>query len=205
MLILIAGATGVGKSSLAQTLGVRFAPSRTINTSDIREALRSVLNSRSHPDLFTSSYCCDGVLEAEMIRHFQSQASLIHLPVAQIMRRANDPGRLQIVEGVHVLPELARMLDNLAPEVILMQQPSVMRHMKQMQERGQLLRAKSWSRYVDSFESIRAIGSYIERSWCASGATVNPVASIEGGVAAAQRLLDGKIRPSVDDRSTESS
>ena len=62
LVILIGGATGVGKSTIATQLAVRLSIVRVVATDAIREVMRSTLTHELMPTLHTSSFHADEAL-----------------------------------------------------------------------------------------------------------------------------------------------
>ena len=62
MVILIGGATGVGKSTLATQLAVRLGIVRVVATDAVREVMRALFTDALMPTLYTSSFEADAAL-----------------------------------------------------------------------------------------------------------------------------------------------
>ena len=62
LVILIGGATGVGKSTIATQLAARLGIVRVVATDAIREVMRSMFSPELMPSLHTSSFQADAAL-----------------------------------------------------------------------------------------------------------------------------------------------
>jgi len=164
MLVLIAGATGLGKSSLARVLRDHFSVASVLSTSDVREALRSLADPVDHAELFASTYKPDGVDE-DLLCYFERQSWLVMRAVSAVVRRSGRGVSISIVEGTHVTPSLLEMVEEDSVRVAVLLQPSASEHQRLLVERGLRDAEKPWVRYEESFRNIRAIGTHIERTW----------------------------------------
>src|SRR5438105_4303755 len=59
LVVLIGGATGVGKSTIATQLAARLGIVRVVATDAVREVMRAMLTSKLMPTLYTSSFDAD--------------------------------------------------------------------------------------------------------------------------------------------------
>src|SRR5437588_1928621 len=111
LVILLGGATGVGKSTIATMLASRLGITRVIPTDAIREVMRSLFTEHIFPTLHTSSFDA-----ARLVRHplprsadpvivgFRDQASAVAVGIDALVQRAVDEGTDLIIEGAHVVP-----------------------------------------------------------------------------------------------------
>lgn len=56
VIVLLAGTSGTGKSTLASLLGTRLGISTVLSTDSIRHIMRNFLSEKDHPVLFCSTY-----------------------------------------------------------------------------------------------------------------------------------------------------
>src|SRR3954454_20850156 len=98
LVVLVAGSTGVGKSTLATMLAARLGITRVIATDVIRQVLRAFFTHDAMPSVHYSAFDVGGV------EGYLTQAQRVGTGVAAIVDRAATERKPLMVEGVHVLP-----------------------------------------------------------------------------------------------------
>lgn len=112
MILLLAGAAGVGKTSLAQEVSHRLAIPRVTSTDAIRQVMRIMLSKELAPAIHASSYNAyhevAGMEQSDdpVIDAFRSQAATVSIGVKAMMARAVDENTSMILEGVSIVPGL---------------------------------------------------------------------------------------------------
>jgi 2-phosphoglycerate kinase len=114
LIVLIGGAPGTGKSTLAAELAYRLGIRRLVSSDAIREALRSLVSSQLSPGLHQSSFTAwrTELLPGEdetpgrkrVIRGYQAQAQQLSSALTAIIKRCIDEAISLVIEGVHLLP-----------------------------------------------------------------------------------------------------
>jgi 2-phosphoglycerate kinase len=111
VVVLIGGATGVGKSTIAAQLADRLGVVRMISTDSIREIMRAFFSESLMPAIHYSSYeAGSGVripLGAAFDSHvvgFMEQVDAVNVGVLALLDRAIKERTSLIVEGVHMVP-----------------------------------------------------------------------------------------------------
>lgn len=97
LIVMLGGAAGVGKSTLATMLAHRLGITRVIATDVIRQVLRAFFTSEAMPTVHHSAFEVD-------IGGFREQAEHVGTGVSAIVERACAEGTPVVVEGVHVVP-----------------------------------------------------------------------------------------------------
>lgn len=172
MVILLGGATGVGKSTLATQLAARLGITRVIPTDAVREVMRSMLSSDLAPSLHTSSFDVDQVVpqllpEEEsdpLLVGFREQALTVSVGIRALARRAALERTHLIVEGVHALPaalDPAEFSDTAVVVPILVTVDDEMLHRSHFVSRGADANERTVSRYLEHFPHIRMIQEYL--------------------------------------------
>ena len=108
LFILIGGASGVGKTSLAINLATTFGIPRVVATDDIRQIMRLMLSPQLMPTLHTSSYNVHtgGDTDADdPIAGYRLQAKSVNVGVKAILDRCRQENTSVIIDGVHLLPD----------------------------------------------------------------------------------------------------
>ena len=116
LVILIGGASGVGKTSLAVGLANLLDIPRVVATDDIRQVMRLMLSPELMPALHPSSYTARVAIaepsatgEDPVISGFREQARIISVGVRAIMSRCIEENTSVIIDGVHLLPDFLDM------------------------------------------------------------------------------------------------
>lgn len=171
LVILIGGSAGVGKSTIATQLGARLGINRIIPTDAIREVMRAMLEEELAPALHTSSFDADRLVRQPLPRRvepllvgFREQSMMVGVGIQALVRRAIDEGAPLILEGVHVVPG-AFDTEELGEDAIVVQLlvtiDSEDVHRSHFQIRSDEMRRRPLERYLDNFERIRTIQTYL--------------------------------------------
>ena len=108
LVICLAGAPGVGKSTIATRLALRLGINRVVTTDAIREVLRTVIPGAVLPELHVSSYQRVTAPLLGDTSGFALQMRAVSAATAAVARRMALEGRSVILEGVHLLPGAIR-------------------------------------------------------------------------------------------------
>lgn len=100
-LILISGATGVGKTTLAKAVAHELGITRIASTDTIREVMRAMTDD-TNSALFRSSYGKGDV--GDPATDWDDAARAVQPGIEAIVNRARQQGVDLIIEGVHVQP-----------------------------------------------------------------------------------------------------
>ncbi len=101
LVVVLSGAPGVGKSTVATRLAVRLGISRIVTTDAIREVLRTVIPASVLPELHASTYELD---VPPSYAGFERQASVVAAATRAVAARLATERRSVLLEGVHLLP-----------------------------------------------------------------------------------------------------
>lgn len=110
LIILIGGASGVGKTTLAIDLANLLDIPRVVATDDLRQVMRLTLTPELAPTLHTSSYAAWEELASSendpVIAGFREQARLVCVGVKAIISRCVEENSSVIIDGVHLISDL---------------------------------------------------------------------------------------------------
>jgi 2-phosphoglycerate kinase len=173
LIVLIGGAPGTGKSTLAAELGYRLGIRRLVSSDAIREALRSLVSLQLSPRLHESSYTAwrtellPGEDEApgrkRVIRGYQSQAQQLSAALTAIIKRSIDESISLVIEGVHLLPGLLSVTTKdalIVPMVLAV--PDQERHQRYFELRDKQTRKRRRKQgYLKYFTEIRIVHDFI--------------------------------------------
>lgn len=204
LIVLIGGATGVGKSTIATQLAARLGITRVISTDAIREVLRSAFSKELMPALHVSSFDADLALRVgsvssvaeQLIVGFQEQVVQVSVGIKALIARALAEGTDIIVEGAHVVPgflegweeEFAQAV--LVPVVIAVSDTEM--HRTHFQLRALEAHARPRDRYLAHFDKIRALQSYIVKQAERSGTPVVEMFDLDASLQQVAAIVVGK-------------
>ena len=157
-LVLIAGTTGVGKSTVSVETAQRLGFSRIISTDAIREVMRATDPEHRIPRLHRSSFASGE--SGDPILDWKDSCSVVEAGIDATISRARREGIDLLVEGVHLMPdnrwlEEWRESGGLAIGFI-MKIDIEEQHISMLKERD----SNSWrraDRYIAAFDRIRSI------------------------------------------------
>ena len=172
IVILMGGATGVGKSTVATMLSARLGITRQVSTDIIREVMRSLFAPELLPVLFSSSFRAFEALHSlpipsttdKVIVGFLEQAAIVWVGIRALIERAIVERTNFIIEGAHVVPGIVDphfFKDAFVVQMVLAvgdeQQHRSHFEIREVETEG----ARPFSRYIESFENIRKIQDYV--------------------------------------------
>lgn len=171
LVIIIGGATAVGKSTIASNLAFRFGIRHVFGTDIVREAMRSVIAPDLIPELHASSFTAWKHLalwptlpNERVSLGFEEQARHVMAGIEGIVERALQEGISLIVEGVHVCPHLIRKRLLEKPNVIavFLKLSEEDAHMSRIFARSQnVVVIRPAARYIAHFADIRQIQDHL--------------------------------------------
>jgi 2-phosphoglycerate kinase len=110
IVILLGGATGIGKSTVAFEISHRLGIHATIGTDVVREVMRKMVSKDLLPTLHTSSFSAWKVIQtpssylSSVIYAFELQVSHVCVGVNAIIKRTLTEGVSLVMEGIHLVP-----------------------------------------------------------------------------------------------------
>ena len=175
-LLLIAGATGVGKSTASVGLAGRLRITRVISSDAIREIMRATSDDDERAALHRSSFSQGE--SGEAVNDWLSTCRAVEPGLKATINRARREGIDLIVEGVHIVPS-ARLLRDWTDSggvalgvVMVVDDPTDHRAMLKSRDAHSYRRS---DRYLANFDRIRSIqNGLIERAKIANWDQVDP-------------------------------
>jgi 2-phosphoglycerate kinase len=199
--IVLGGAPGTGKSTLATRLAVRLNIPRVVTTDAIRDVLRTVVPANVLPELHASTF---EVVDPDAIDPFSGflrQCNAVGAAAIAVADRLADEHRSVIIEGVHALPgATVRALSDhpAAPIVIerLIVQEAPARHADLLRRRATSEPLRGGDRHLAGLDRIRMIQQRLHEEADAAGVPV-----VDGGEAGdlTQDIVDEIVRRLGDD------
>ncbi len=171
LVILLGGATGVGKSTVATMLANRLGITRVIPTDAVREVMRAMFSDELLPTLQSSSFETSRVMRHPVphgsdpvIAGFREQASAVAVGIEALIRRAIDEGTHLVIEGAHVVPgfvDRRRYAGKAVIVPLLVAVEDEELHRSHFILRGASTLNRPPERYIEHFENIRCIHRYL--------------------------------------------
>jgi 2-phosphoglycerate kinase len=173
LIILIGGATGAGKSTIATQLATRLGITRVVSTDAVREVLRSAFTEEMFPTLYVSSFEADRAVRQpiphsgdRLIIGFREQAAAVAVGAQALIDRAIEEGTDMILEGAHLVPGFLEGVDSdqavVVPVVVTIDDEDV--HRSHLFRRGREALNRPEDRYLTGFKKIRRIQKYMVSS-----------------------------------------
>ena len=199
LVILIGGATGVGKSTIATQLAARLGIVRVVATDAIREVMRSMLSAELMPTLHVSSFQADEALREPptktadaAILGFREQTAAVAVGVDALIERAADEGTSIVIEGAHIVPGFfdvethgGRILA--VPFVVGVDDEE--RHRSHFAAREDAVASRPAQRYEVGFDNIRKLQRWVKSQALSHGVPVIPNYSFDQSIAAVIDLV----------------
>ncbi len=185
-ILLLGGTTGAGKSTFGAAVAHRLGIVRTQSTDMLREVMRVMPGSEHNEVLNASSFAAwkalDGKPEPttphkEVIAGFMMQATTVAVAIEGVMRRAEREQIALILEGVHVYPALQRRLEDTLDAIVvpaILSVPKKKRLKRQLQGRGQDVPTRRAKRYLEHFDAIWQLQTFLIDEAERLGVTVIP-------------------------------
>jgi 2-phosphoglycerate kinase len=210
VIVLIGGATGVGKSTIATQVAERLGVVRIISTDSIREVMRAFFSQSLMPAIHYSSYEADRAVRIPLgegtdqnLVGFMEQVEMVNVGVLAILDRAIEERTSMVVEGVHIVPGMLASTGVkersgealLLPLVVAVGDPDLHRSHFLVREQETSGR-RALARYLKGFGEIRKIQELILRRAEAEGTLVVDNVSIDDAVGTVVDALYGLIEQS---------
>jgi 2-phosphoglycerate kinase len=181
IILLIGGATGTGKSTVATEVAYRLGITRVTSTDFVRQTMRAFLSREFMPSIHHSSFEVPGGDDLDdVVTGFAEQTRNVLVGVRAVIDRALQEGWSVVIEGVHLVP-------GMLPPV----QGALVAHcVLSIEDRG-LHESHFWVRdahsdglrpvqkYLDALDEIRTLQDFIVDRARGSGVPVVENASIE--------------------------
>lgn len=197
IVVLIGGATGVGKSTIATQLATRLGIVRVVATDAVREVMRAVFSRELMPSLHASSFEAGSVLREPPSRDavivgFREQTSAVAVGLHALLDRAAMEGTSVIIEGAHIVPgfvDLSAWADRVlvVPLILSVEDEEV--HRSHLAVRAADHAGRPAGRYLQAFDNIRRVQRYIKSQALSHGVPVIPNYNFDRALAAVIELV----------------
>ena len=205
LVILLGGATGVGKSTVATMLANRLGITRVIPTDAIREVMRSMFSEHLMPTLHTSSFDAASLVRSPLPRSadpviigFREQAAAVAVGIEALIARAIEEGTDLIVEGAHLVPgfvDRSRFAGEavIVPLAVTVDDEEL--HRSHFVFRADETRNRPSERYLEFFDNIRKIQRYIKSLALEHGVPIVPSYNLD---ATLSRVIELVMSQAID-------
>jgi len=172
IIILIGGATGVGKSTIATILSNRLNITRIASSDAIREVMRASVSEKLIRPLRGSSYNAYKNLTLPpsgvepVILGFREQVMAVIVGIEAIIERSIEEKSDIIIEGAHVVPgylDMNKYLPKALIQHIVISVPDEATHREHFTRRTvETQGSRPMQKYLKHLDKIRIIQKYIE-------------------------------------------
>jgi 2-phosphoglycerate kinase len=197
LVILIGGAVGVGKSTIATHLAHRLGIVRVVATDgSIREVMRAMLSSELMPSLHVSSFQTDKAVREPtrrsdaLVAGFREQTQAVSVGIEAMIQRSVTEGTSIVIEGVHVVPgffDVAEFRDRIVAVPLILEVEDESKHLNHFAVRETGVRPAE--RYAKNFENIRKLQRYVKSQALSHGVPIIPNHSFDQAISAVLDLV----------------
>jgi 2-phosphoglycerate kinase len=168
IIVLVGGATGTGKSTVATEAAYRLGITRVTSTDFIRQTMRAFFSKEFMPSIHYSSFeAAAGLREPEqadepVIAGFLEQTRNVLVGVSASIERALEEGWSMVLEGVHLVPGmLPRIEGALVVQCILAIEDEEEHTTHFMVRDAGLDGLRPHQKYIERLDDIRRVQDHI--------------------------------------------
>jgi 2-phosphoglycerate kinase len=191
VLILVGGATGTGKSTVATEIAYRLGITRVTSTDFIRQTMRAFFSPEFMPTIHYSSFEAGKALDEEVtgdptVVGFVEQCRHVCVGVDAALHRSLTEGWSMVLEGVHLVPGLVpRTLEGaLLVHVVLEIADEDVHRLHFHVRDGATGGSRAMDKYLERIDDIRRIQTYVSGRARREGVPVVENANVD-------RAIDG--------------
>jgi len=170
IILLVGGATGTGKSSVATDVAYRLGITRVTSTDFVRQTMRAFFSREFMPAIHHSSFEAGRAIADEdaegseaVLDGFLEQTRDVLVGVQAAIDRALEEGWSMVLEGVHLVPGmLPREIEGALVVQCVLAISDAEAHaghfwIRDTDSEG----ARAYEKYLDAFDDIRLVQAYI--------------------------------------------
>ena len=196
IIVLVGGATGTGKSTIATEVAYRLGITRVTSTDFVRQTMRALFSPELMPTIHQSSFSAGTPLhsaeeeEDPLIHGFLDQTRHVLIGVKAAIERALEEGWSMVLEGVHLVPGMLPPIENalVVHCVIAIQNEDT--HASHFWIRDQTSDGvRSLDKYLERLSDIRYLQDYIVDRARGAGVPVIDNRQREQSIAAVMELV----------------
>jgi 2-phosphoglycerate kinase len=169
IILLVGGATGTGKSTVATDVAYRLGVTRVTSTDFVRQTMRAFFSREFMPAIHYSSFEAGRAMADEdadvgqaVLDGFLEQTRDVLVGVTAAIDRALQEGWSMVLEGVHLVPGMLPPIENALVVQCVLAIDDAEAHaghfwIRDTDSEG----VRPYEKYLDSFEDIRLVQTYI--------------------------------------------
>jgi 2-phosphoglycerate kinase len=170
VIVLVGGATGTGKSTVATEAAYRLGITRVTSTDFVRQTMRAFFSQEFMPSIHYSSFeAAAGLREPEqaddpVIAGFLEQTRNVLVGVRASIERALEEGWSMVLEGVHLVPGMLPRIDGaLVVQCVLAIEDEEEHSTHFMVRDAGLDGLRPHQKYIERLDDIRRVQEHIVR------------------------------------------
>jgi len=165
IVLLVGGATGTGKSTIATEAAYRLGITRVTSTDFIRQTMRAFFSRDFMPSVHYSSFEArvgETDMPEQMLQGFLDQTRNVLVGVQAALDRALHEGWSMVIEGVHLVPGMVEPIEGPVVIQCVVAIADEGEHLDHFQIRDRATGGvRPLEKYVEHFADIRALQDYI--------------------------------------------
>jgi 2-phosphoglycerate kinase len=192
LILLVGGATGTGKSTVATEVAYRLGITRVTSTDFIRQTMRAFFSEEFMPSIHHSSF--EAVPQAEsadpVLDGFFEQTRNVLVGVRAALERALQEGWSIVLEGVHLVPGMLPPVEGALVVHCVLEIEEPQAHAAHFWVRDATSEGlRPVQRYLDALDDIRVVQTAIVERAHRAGVPVVENSNIERTVATVMELV----------------
>jgi 2-phosphoglycerate kinase len=198
LILLVGGATGTGKSTVATDVAYRLGITRVTSTDFVRQTMRAFFSSEFMPAIHHSSFEAgratagdDADANRAVIDGFMEQTREVLVGVRAAIDRALEEGWSMVLEGVHLVPGmLPKEIEGALVVECVLSIEDAEAHASHFWIRDTDSEGvRPYEKYLDCFDDIRLIQTYILGRARKHGVPVIENGNIEAAIGEVMELV----------------
>lgn len=197
IVILVGGATGTGKSTVATEIAYRLGITRVTSTDFVRQTMRAFFSREFMPAIHFSSFEAGRAMADEdsdpseaVLDGYLEQTRDVLVGVTAAIDRALQEGWSMVLEGVHLVPGMLPPIENALVVQCVLAINDAEAHASHFWIRDtDSDGVRPYEKYLDSFDDIRLVQAYILGRARKNEVPVIENGSIEDAIAEVMELV----------------
>jgi 2-phosphoglycerate kinase len=200
LILLVGGATGTGKSTVATDVAYRLGITRVTSTDFVRQTMRAFFSSEFMPAIHHSSFEAGRAMASDeddradsqgVLDGFLEQTREVLVGVRAAIDRALEEGWSMVLEGVHLVPGmLPKQIEGALVVECVLSIDDAEAHASHFWIRDTDSEGvRPYEKYLDAFDDIRLIQTYIHGRARKHGVPVVENGNIEDAIGEVMELV----------------